>query len=260
MPRGRSPKRDKAFELWIESQGQRELKDIAEELGVSPGQVRKWKNLDDWDAKTQKVTLPNGKGNVIKRKKGGQPGNKNSVGHRSSSPPGERNGNFRHGAYERAMLALLSEEEAGIFSDVETGSHVEMELRQTLATLNLKEVRLMKRIADVRERSVNGLLSDSVTKSVSKGPTISMKTDSVTQSTISARYGWEKLEAELDRVHGKKIKILSQLENIRVQRERLELERKRLEGETTQNKMAREWISALLGEDMDEEDEDVTED
>ena len=32
MPRARSPNRDKAFQLWIDSQGQRELKDIAAEL------------------------------------------------------------------------------------------------------------------------------------------------------------------------------------------------------------------------------------
>lgn len=74
MPRARSPDRDKAFNLWIESKGQRELKDIAAELGVSPEQVRKWKCADKWDAKTQKVTLPNGKGHVTKRKRGGQPG------------------------------------------------------------------------------------------------------------------------------------------------------------------------------------------
>ena len=260
MPRERSPKRDKAYELWIKSQGRRELKDIAEELDVSPSQVRKWKNLDEWDTKTQKVMLPNGKGNITKRKPGGQPGNKNAVGNKGGPPLGSQN-HFRHGAYERIMLDLLPEDEAEVFEDDETGSHVEMELRRTLAALNVKEIRLMKHIADIKTKAINDQIMDGVSKTNTKGTIPGTKTESVTQNTTSVHYALDKLETELDRVHGRKIKLLSQLESMRVQRERLELERKRLEGETQQNKMAREWITALLGEDMDEEDEgDVTED
>ena len=35
MPRPRSPNRDKAWQLWLESNKKRPLKDIAAELGVS---------------------------------------------------------------------------------------------------------------------------------------------------------------------------------------------------------------------------------
>ncbi len=62
MARPRSPSRDKAKQLWLESDKSRLLKDIAEELQVSEEQVRKWKNQDKWD----KVTLPNGNSNVTK--------------------------------------------------------------------------------------------------------------------------------------------------------------------------------------------------
>ena len=107
MPRARSPNRDKAFQLWIESKGQKSLQDIAAELGVKPEQVRSWKHADKY--------------------------------------------NFRHGAYERVMLGLLSEDDAAIFQDEETGLIVEQELRQTLAMLNVKEVRLMRHIANVQK-------------------------------------------------------------------------------------------------------------
>lgn len=70
MPRPRSPNRDKAKVLWLESGKSRLLKDIAEELGVSETQVRKWKNQDQWDA-DNKVTLPNAKSNVTKQKESG---------------------------------------------------------------------------------------------------------------------------------------------------------------------------------------------
>lgn len=64
MARPRSPNRDKAYQLWLESGKTRQLKEIAAELGVSEEQVRKWKNKDHWD----KVTLLNSKGNVTKQK------------------------------------------------------------------------------------------------------------------------------------------------------------------------------------------------
>ena len=62
MARPRSPNRDKAYQLWLESGKTRQLKEIAAELAVSEEQVRKWKNQDKWD----KVTLPNTKSNVTK--------------------------------------------------------------------------------------------------------------------------------------------------------------------------------------------------
>ena len=49
------------------------------------------------------------------------------------------------------MLGLLSEDDATIFQDEETGLIVEQELRQTLAMLNVKEVRLMRHISNVQK-------------------------------------------------------------------------------------------------------------
>jgi phage terminase small subunit len=66
VPRARSPSRDKAFELWKESNGEKLLKDIAAELKVKDNQVRKWKNQDKWDEQLKgNVTIP--KRNVTKK-------------------------------------------------------------------------------------------------------------------------------------------------------------------------------------------------
>ena len=81
MPRQRSPKRDLAYRLWLDSGKTKKLKDIASELGVSESQIRKWKNQDNWHGNVTKKT----KGNVTKQK-GGQPGNKNAVGGNQSAP------------------------------------------------------------------------------------------------------------------------------------------------------------------------------
>ena len=74
MPRARSPKRDEAYKIWLDSGGKKKLKDIASDLGVSETQIRKWKNLDQWNGNVTNQS----KGNVTKRKRGGQPGNCNT--------------------------------------------------------------------------------------------------------------------------------------------------------------------------------------
>ena len=249
MPRARSPNRDKAFQLWIESQGQKSLQDIAAELGVKPEQVRSWKHADKGDAQTQKVALPNGKGHVVKRKQGGQRGNRNAVGNNGGAPVGNKN-NFRHGAYERVMAGLMETDEAEIFKDEETGLSIEAELRQTLAGLNAKEVRLMKHIAQVRKDMDPNAFLTSSSEEHRVGDEMSFDSDSVFK--VSPFEALTKLEAELDKVQGRKIKVLAQLDAIQVSRERLNLEKKRLDGESEQSKLASAWIEALTGEELDE--------
>lgn len=95
MARPRSPGRDKARQLWLESGKSRLLKSIAEELQISEEQVRKWKNQDKWDL----VTLPNGNGNVTKQK-GAQPGNKNASGH---GAPKKNSNAEKHGLFRKYL-------------------------------------------------------------------------------------------------------------------------------------------------------------
>ena len=72
MPRARSPERDLAYQLWLDSGKTRKLKDIAAEIGASESLVRKWKNQDKWEdgpPRKGNVTKPP-KGNVTKAPKG----------------------------------------------------------------------------------------------------------------------------------------------------------------------------------------------
>ncbi|WP_301173278.1 DNA translocase FtsK [Brevibacillus nitrificans] len=49
MARARDPNRDKAYEIWQQTNGEIKLKDIADQLGISEGTVRGWKNKDKWE-------------------------------------------------------------------------------------------------------------------------------------------------------------------------------------------------------------------
>ena len=72
MARDRSPERDKARQIWLDSGGTMTAREVAEKVGAKPEQVRKWKSLDDWNAALEAQKPP--------RKRGGQPGNKNAAG------------------------------------------------------------------------------------------------------------------------------------------------------------------------------------
>lgn len=69
MPRQRSPNRDKAKAMYIDSKGKMLLKDIAAQLDVKDTQVRKWKSQDKWDEEL-KGNVTNRKRNVTQQSKG----------------------------------------------------------------------------------------------------------------------------------------------------------------------------------------------
>lgn len=58
MARARDPRRDQAYDIYKAHNGDIKLKDIAEQLGVSEGTVRGWKNKDSWDDRLE--AEPNG--------------------------------------------------------------------------------------------------------------------------------------------------------------------------------------------------------
>ena len=83
MPRARDPNREQAFEIYKESVGMIDLVEIASQLNFSPGTIRGWKSKDKWDSKLNGALQKN---TERSKRKGAQPGNKNSSG----GPPGNK--------------------------------------------------------------------------------------------------------------------------------------------------------------------------
>lgn len=118
MARARNPNRDKAFQLWKESDGSRLLKDIAEELGVTANTIRKWKANDKWDEELK------GSAPIEKRSapiRGAPKGNKNAVGNSGGAPARNQNAKT-HGFYSKHMPAEAFE----IMQDIQELSPVDM--------------------------------------------------------------------------------------------------------------------------------------
>ena len=79
------------------------LKEFADRVGVPYGTVRNWKRIDQWDES-------------LERKRGGQPGNRNSKGKKNAKgnhggAPRENKNAEKDGAYSAVFFDKLSDEE-----------------------------------------------------------------------------------------------------------------------------------------------------
>ena len=99
MGRARDPNRDKAFEIYSENNGNIELIEIAERLGVSAGTVRGWKSKDKWEPKI-KGTFQKKNKERSKNPRGAPKGSKNALGH--GAPKGNTNA-LKHGLFAKYL-------------------------------------------------------------------------------------------------------------------------------------------------------------
>ena len=140
MARKRDPRRDEAKKIWLESNGKKQLKEIASELNVSDSQIRKWTSQDKWSTEL--------KSNVTFQ--GGAPfGNQNAKGNkgnsRASPPVGNKNA-LKTGEYETIFYETLSDEEKDIYSNLNNDpSYV---LSEEIRLLKIRQLRMMKRIKE----------------------------------------------------------------------------------------------------------------
>ena len=157
MPKPRSEARDKAYEIWAKSRGKKKLVDIAKELGVPDSKVRKWKSADKWSEKLKSAPQRGAKSQAEKdaktteekpkRKRGAPLGNKNAVGHKSSSPLRNTNA-VKTGQYQTIWLDALDESEKTLFEQVTVDplEGIEEEIR----LLVLRERRMLKLLAETQ--------------------------------------------------------------------------------------------------------------
>ena len=110
MPKQRSPDSYKAEELY--KQGMK-LVEIASQLNVSEGTVRSWKNRYNFDGKSIATLQKNNRNVAKKKKRGGQPHNRNAVGH--GAPKGNKNAE-KYGFFSK----YLPEETVSIIQDMPT--------------------------------------------------------------------------------------------------------------------------------------------
>lgn len=217
MPRPRSPNRDKAFELWLESGKNRTIKNISEELGVSENQVRKWKNQDNWENKEAlpNVTISNGNtaqtnGNVTnqskpaKRKRGGQKGNQNR---------------YEHGLYANPTMDMIPRQELERLQRMDFADEGSIIIDEIIL-LTSRERQLLESIQRYQDQK-NGLSLDGVTRRVVENEGARDSRSKQVETTTRTRDVFDviqKLQAELTKVQKKKRQYLSELRILRTQK------------------------------------------
>lgn len=152
MPRARSPDSIKAEQMYHDG---KLLKDIAEELGVPAGTVRRWKSTQKWDAdkderspKKKPAKKASKKTNARKKKRGAPKGNKNAVGNKSSAPRNQKA--VKHGAYRAVFFNFLGDEDKELLenmTDIDTEDRLIMEIQ----VLTIRERRVMAAIEEKKK-------------------------------------------------------------------------------------------------------------
>lgn len=189
LARQKDENREKAKQLFLDSDGLMKNTEIAEALGIDSAKVRKWKCVDKWnDALENKP-----------KKRGGQKGNKNAKGH--GAPVRNKNAET-HGAYSKVYFDELSEDEKALIESVtlDTGENTLRELQSLIA----KEKDLEKRIKELNTDTTGNLYTDKVVEMRTPGK-----------------------EDQLNKVHGRIIKLLDTIKSYELEQRRIALEEKR---------------------------------
>lgn len=228
MPK-RNDKRDTAKAEYIKRRRSGEkvnLKDLAEKLGVTYGTVRNWKRIDQWD-------------DAVERKRGGQPGNKNSRGKRNAKGNpggGAQNGNTnaeKDGAYSTVYLERLSQEERDWLDQMPTGAN-ENNIYE-LKLLRIQQRHIMERIAEYESCDPEKLFTASITDMRKPGKDKDGKqADGAVQKMVmdnkdSAFVRVTQLREALNKVSGRIISLTTQIRQQEEFEKRYALELERLD-------------------------------
>ena len=269
MPRAPSEKVKEAEKLFKKGMP---MVDIAKKLGVSDGTVRSWKNRYGWSSASKKNKCNVAKdieesATLQKKKRGGQPGNKNSKGiskgkgNPNPNPPPDRT---KHGAYKAVFMDALDEEEQKLIECIPEDE--DLLLLEQIQLFSIRERRILKAINkyrnskepvalygiirtenkrsfkdDAEEELYNRLIEEQVQKKERlPGKAYDIQTTTDNKDNIIIR-----LEQELSSVQNKKTKAIEALSKIRMKR--IEMESNSASSSTVDD-----WITAVLdaeGED-----------
>ena len=217
MPK-RSDTRDAAKKAYVERREKGEkvnLRELAEQIGANYKTLREWKRKDAWD---DAVTAP-------KKKRGGQPGNKNSKGKRNAAgshkgaPKGNHNAE-KDGAYSRVFLDMLPDEELDLID--RTPLEVREALEQEMKILKYRERKILAKIEDYENAEEGTTYLGAVTE-------VHGKNDTEMRFKDSAFKRVQSLQEALYKVQGRIAKIADSLHALDESAKRWEFERERLE-------------------------------
>lgn len=187
-----NPNRKKAKNYYVKNLGKVSNKDIVNKFGVTASQVSRWKRADKWDE-------------ALVKRRGAPLGNKNAVG---GGAPLKNVNAETHGAYTKIHLDDLTDEQAQLLQKL-CSLDVVGKLNYELQLLFLKEQDIEKRLSELEKNVTveNGEVYDTLhlDRKIVVG---SEKGETVTTVNVSTFQRRASLETELDKIHGRILKVL----------------------------------------------------
>ena len=199
MPRRRDPRRDEAFALW--ENGLTPFGDIADTLGVSVSQIRKWKSEDSWDG--------DGKSNA-KRKSNVKSNAKSNVTKRLVGSDTKSNGNTTSKFEELYFKDLTDEERSLLGSSLDKYRMIQAQIDRC----TVQEMRILRQIEELeamptgaksRGEDVN-MVADTV--KVSKGTHVGQNENLIEITSVAKEKRLMELWNQLTRVQNMKAQAL----------------------------------------------------
>ena len=184
------------------------LVEIASQLNLPEGTVRRWKSTHKWDS--ERSDKNNERSD--KKSRGGQPGNKNATG-----PPGNKNA-VTTGEFETLLFDCLEPEEKQLAAAVPNDK--EQLLFQEIQLLTVRERRMLKRIENLRQ-------ADFTTVKKKKGTEKDKWTDLDEKHATLGQI--QNIEDALTRVQARKQAAIDSLHRFGVDDARLEIELMKLD-------------------------------
>lgn len=149
MARARDPNRNRAFEIYKEHNGNIQNREISKILAVPEKTISGWKCKDKWNQKLNGVLQKDTE--YSKRKKGGQPGNKNAEGHGGTGPPGNKNAE-KYGFFSK----YLPDETKEIFDAIENADPLDLLWHQIqIAYAAIVRAQRIAYVKDHQDRTIN---------------------------------------------------------------------------------------------------------
>ncbi len=266
MPKARSPNRNKAFELYEQSNGTIPLVEIANALGETDGTVRGWKSKDKWESKlngtfqtndtersekkkpnkknskksssslyNEKSDVPimgtneNRETNIKQKTRGAPKGNSNAKGNRGGkgAPPKNKYA-LATGEYETIIMNdIFSETELAL---INTETNVYVELDQELKYWSVREYRMLVRIKKLEDTKKELMVSSiTTTDSETEGGNFTGTTKGKSTFLKNTLDEILRIEEALTRVQANKLKVLEKIHKFDMDHTRLKLEKKRIQ-------------------------------
>lgn len=149
MARARDPNRNIAFEIYKEHNGNIQNREISKILAVPEKTISGWKCKDKWNQKLNGVLRKDTE--YSKRKKGGQPGNKNALGHGGTGPPENKNAE-KYGFFSK----YLPDETKEIFDAIEHADPLDLLWHQIqIAYAAIVRAQRIAYVKDQQDKSTN---------------------------------------------------------------------------------------------------------